>query len=43
MSYKETLEAALTLKSALKEVDALVKQQIADAQDAEASQLGKAA
>jgi hypothetical protein len=43
MSYKETLEAALTLKNALKEIDALVKQQIAHAQDAEGSQLYKAA
>lgn len=43
MTYKETLEAALTLKNALKEIDALVEKQIAIARDAEGSQLDKAA
>ena len=43
MSYKETLEAALTLKNALKEIDALVEKQIAAALDAEGSKLEKAA
>jgi hypothetical protein len=43
MSHHETLEAALTLKNALKDIDALVQQQIASAIAADSKQFSQAA
>ena len=43
MSYHEALEAALHLKQALLEIDALIEQQIASVMDEDNKRLGEAA